>query len=74
MHTYRCHSLTVRARNSYFAARKMAREILRSDYPRHACYRISYTPEPDRFLAFVDYEEPDGSSVDSFFELRPVAV
>jgi hypothetical protein len=74
MHTYRCHSLTVEARSPYYAARKMTAVIVRSDYPPHAYYRIAYTPEPGVFLAFVDYEEPDGSSVDSFFELRPIAV
>jgi hypothetical protein len=52
----------------------MAREILKSDFPSYASFRVAYTPERDVFLAFVDWEEEDGMSNESYFELRPLLV
>jgi heme-degrading monooxygenase HmoA len=44
---------------------------VKSGYPRHAIYRVSGTLEAHVYLVLVYWEEEEGDSVDSFFELRP---
>jgi hypothetical protein len=75
MKTYSCNGITVQARSSYYAARKIARAVLKldgEDFPLSARIRkVSYTPEPNVFLVFADWEDrSDGSTTDSFFEIR----